>query len=204
MFTLSQKEKSLLNELLQHEELCIQKYTNYALKAQDPQLTQLFQNLAQKEQQHYDSVDTLLQGEIPQGAQQGGGQQDQSQQSGQSQSQGQQNQQSQEQGSQNEQQSQGMQNNQQENMQSAQQQGSIMSQHKQDNQSPSQNQQNNPDSSLLEDMLMTEKYISSYYDTAVFEMSNSEVRQVLQHIQQEEQQHGEEIYNYMSEKGLYN
>ncbi|WP_353894050.1 spore coat protein [Proteinivorax hydrogeniformans] len=185
MITLSQKEESLLNELSQHEELCIEKYTNYAQKAQDPQLAQLFQSLAQKEQQHYDSVQTLLQGQIPQNAQ-GGGQQGQSQQGsgqqGQSQGQGQ-----------------GMQGQQNQSGQMSQQQGSQGSQ-----QSSQSQQQNNPDSSLLEDMLMTEKYVSSYYDTAVFEMSNSQVRQVLQHIQQEEQQHGEEIYNYMSEKGLYN
>ncbi|MGI6666597.1 MAG: spore coat protein [Bacillota bacterium] len=43
------------------------------------------------------------------------------------------------------------------------------------------------DKSMLEDMLMTEKYISGAYDTAVFETSNQEVRQALQHIQRDEQ-----------------
>jgi|LSQX01.2.fsa_nt_gb spore coat protein CotF len=59
------------------------------------------------------------------------------------------------------------------------------------------------DKSMLEDMLMTEKYISGAYDTAVFETSNQQVRQALQHIQQDEQRHGEEIFKYMQQKGMY-
>jgi spore coat protein CotF len=53
-------------------------------------------------------------------------------------------------------------------------------------------------------MLMTEKFVSGAYDTAVFESANSDVRQALQHIQREEQQHGEGIFNYMSQHGMYN
>ncbi|WP_334307029.1 spore coat protein [Intestinibacter bartlettii] len=30
------------------------------------------------------------------------------------------------------------------------------------------------------------------------------MRQVLNHIQKEEQEHGEEIYNYMNKHGMYN
>lgn len=60
------------------------------------------------------------------------------------------------------------------------------------------------DASLCSDMLMTEKYVSGAYDTAIFEFKDSNVRQALNHIQKEEQKHGEGIYNYLSSKGMYN
>jgi len=59
------------------------------------------------------------------------------------------------------------------------------------------------DAALCQDMLSTEKYVSATYDTAIFEMTNAQVRQVLNHIQKEEQQHGEGIFNYMQSKGYY-
>ena len=46
---------------------------------------------------------------------------------------------------------------------------------------------------MCNDMLMTEKYVSNAYDTTIFEATKPELRQQLQHIQQEEQQHGEEF-----------
>lgn len=60
------------------------------------------------------------------------------------------------------------------------------------------------DAALCQDMLSTEKYVSATYDTAIFEMTNAQVRQALNHIQKEEQQHGEGIFNYMSQHGMYN
>ena len=63
---------------------------------------------------------------------------------------------------------------------------------------------NQEDATILGDMLMTEKFVSGTYDTAIFESANSDVRQALQHIQKEEQQHGEGIFNYMSQHGMYN
>lgn len=59
------------------------------------------------------------------------------------------------------------------------------------------------DAALCQDMLSTEKYISATYDTAIFEMTDANVRQALNHIQKEEQQHGEGIFNYMQSKGYY-
>lgn len=59
------------------------------------------------------------------------------------------------------------------------------------------------DAVLCSDMLMTEKYVSSTYDTAIFEQTDSNVRQVLNHIQKEEQGHGEGIFKYMQSKGMY-
>lgn len=69
---------------------------------------------------------------------------------------------------------------------------------------PSSATANNADSMLCKDMLMTEKYVSNAYDTAIFEFTDTNVRQALNHIQKEEQKHGEGIFNYLSSKGMYN
>lgn len=62
---------------------------------------------------------------------------------------------------------------------------------------------NSSDKYLLQDMLSTEKYVSSAYDTSVFESSKSNIRQALQQIQKDEQGHGEQLYQYMSSHGMY-
>jgi spore coat protein CotF len=59
------------------------------------------------------------------------------------------------------------------------------------------------DEVLCRDLLMTEKYVSGAYNTAIFEFSDTNARQTLNHIQKEEQQHGEGIMNYMKKKGIY-
>ena len=61
----------------------------------------------------------------------------------------------------------------------------------------------NPDQYLLQDMLSTEKYVSSAYDTGVFESAQPNIRKALQQIQQDEQGHGEQLYQYMSSHGMY-
>ena len=154
---LTQKEKMLLEDQKKHEEICIQKYQNYSAQVQDPQLKQLLSNYAQQEQEHLNSLNQLLSGQLPSINQQQSGSQQQS--------------------------------NLQQGMQS------------QPNQGVAANQR---DASLLNDLLMTEKYVSGTYDTAIFEMTSSNVRQVLNHIQKEEQQHGEGIFNYMHSHGMYN
>ena len=53
------------------------------------------------------------------------------------------------------------------------------------------------------DMLSTEKFVSGAYDTAIFECKDIAVRQVLNHIQKEEQEHGESIFKYMQSRGMY-
>lgn len=63
---------------------------------------------------------------------------------------------------------------------------------------------NENDQILLEDLLSTEKYVSSFYDTTVFESANPTVRQAIQHIQKDEQNHGEKLFNYMNSHGMYN
>jgi len=59
------------------------------------------------------------------------------------------------------------------------------------------------DQYLCQDALDAEKYISRNYDTAVFEFVNSDLRRALNHIQSEEQRHGEMIYNYMKVNNMY-
>jgi spore coat protein CotF len=59
------------------------------------------------------------------------------------------------------------------------------------------------DKDMCIDMLNTEKYVSGSYDTTIFEFKDAQVRDVLNHIQKEEQKHGEAIFTYMMNKGMY-
>ena len=59
------------------------------------------------------------------------------------------------------------------------------------------------DAMLCSDMLTTEKHVSSLYNTGIFEFSDSQARNMLNHIQTEEQQHGLKIYDYMNANGMY-
>jgi len=151
---LTQKERMLLQDQKSHEELCVKKYNDYASKAQSQQLKQLFSSFAAKEQEHLNSINQMLDGQIPQMGQQQG----------------------QQQGNQ--------------NQQSMNQTGSFIS--------------SAEDKNLCQDMLMMEKYVSGAYDTSIFEMTDKNVRQVLNHIQKEEQEHGEGLFNYMKNNGMYN
>ncbi len=153
MLNLTQKERMLLEDQKTHEQVCIDKYTNYASQAQSPELKNLFQNYAGQEQQHLNSINQLLNGQLPATGQ--GQQQNQTQSPN----------------------------------QASQMQGAMA---------------NQQDATLCNDLLMTEKYVSNTYDTAIFEFTDTNVRQVLNHIQKEEQQHGEGIFNYMQNNGMYN
>ena len=59
------------------------------------------------------------------------------------------------------------------------------------------------DTFLCSDMLSTEKHVSATYNTSIFEFSDSGVRSVLNHIQKEEQEHGDKIYKFMAVNGMY-
>ncbi|MBR5140728.1 MAG: spore coat protein [Clostridia bacterium] len=61
----------------------------------------------------------------------------------------------------------------------------------------------NADAFLCKDALSMEKHVSSLYDTTVFEFTSPTLRDTLAHIQKEEQNHGEEIYSYMSANNMY-
>lgn len=156
--SLTQKETMLLQDQLKHEELCIQKYQSFASQAQCQELKQLFTTYASQEQQHLNTINQMLNGQIPNVSQQGS--------------------------------------------QSQQQQNPIGSQKVMNNNTQG-TLQSQRDQTLCLDALTTEKYISGTYDTAIFEFTNPQLRQVLNHIQKEEQQHGEGIYNYMQQRGMY-
>lgn len=46
------------------------------------------------------------------------------------------------------------------------------------------------DAFLCSDILATEKHVSSEYNTCIFEFNDTNIREALNHIQKEEQQHG--------------
>ena len=164
--SLTTKERMLLEDQKSHEEICIEKYSKYAQLASDLQLKNIFINNGKIEQEHLDTLNQLLKGQVPSMGQQGG-----SQQSGT-----------------------GMQNNAG---------GQQMQQNAQSSQQASQASGVVSDESLCNDMLMTEKYVSGTYDTAIFEFKDTQVRDILNHIQKEEQKHGEAIFKYMQSKGMY-
>ncbi len=56
---------------------------------------------------------------------------------------------------------------------------------------------------LCSDALATEKHVAGVYNTGIFEFTNSDARNVLNHIQKEEQEHGKQIYDYMAANGMY-
>ncbi|MDW8802992.1 spore coat protein [Clostridium sp. A1-XYC3] len=151
---LTQKERTLLEDQKSHEQLCVDKYSSYASQAQDQQLKQLFTNHASIEQQHLNTINQLLSGQVPQMN-------------------------SQQSGNQNQQQSMSSGNT-----------GAV-------------GMKGVSDAELCQDMLMTEKYVSGAYNTAIFEFKDTEVRDVLNHLQKEEQKHGEAIFKYMESKGMY-
>lgn len=206
MVQLTQKERTLLTELKGQEELCVQKYQGYSSQAKDPKLQQLFSSLSQKERKHYDSITSILSGQIPniqassQSSQQSSGQSSSqsmtsSSQSGQS----------------------GSQSTTQSGMRMTSSQAGAGSQSGQTSQSWQMGSGQSSSSSgstgsmsisgdkaLCMDMLSTEKHVSSTYDTVIFECSNTNIRQVLNHIQKEEQEHGEQLFSYMQSNGMYN
>ncbi len=149
---LTQQERQALQDHKKHEEVCIQKYEQFAQQASDPQLQNMFSQFAEQERQHYNSLDQLLSGKQPSTS--GGGQKQNPAPGG---------------------------------AQSRQQTGGG---------------QNKEDALLCRDAMMMEKFISDSYDNGIFQSTNPAVRQTLQHIQDEEQQHGEGLLNYLQSQGL--
>lgn len=150
--TLTQKERMLLEDQKSHEETCVKKYQDFANQAQNPQLKQLFLNYANQEQQHLNTLNQILSGQIPNMNQQG----------------------------------------QQQNQQMA-----------QPSPTPPGGMYNENDAALCKDLLVTEKYVSGAYNTTIFECVDTNLRKALNHIQKEEQEHGEGIFNYMQANGMY-
>ena len=61
--TLTEKEKSILNDLKSQEQLCIEKYARYSAEACDGQLKELFSSLKSTEENHLSTVCKILSGE---------------------------------------------------------------------------------------------------------------------------------------------
>lgn len=64
-------------------------------------------------------------------------------------------------------------------------------------------QEKRDDCYLCSDLLATEKHAAGLYNTCVFEFAQPPLRQILNHIQTEEQGHGESLYGYMKANGMY-
>lgn len=62
---LTEKEKSTIKDLQTQEQECIKKYETYANQACDAELKDLFNQLKENEQQHYNSLQQVLDGEVP-------------------------------------------------------------------------------------------------------------------------------------------
>lgn len=58
---LTQKEKLQLQDAISHERVCVMKYNNYASQVQDTEIASMFKNIANREQQHVDTLTKLLQ-----------------------------------------------------------------------------------------------------------------------------------------------
>lgn len=56
---------------------------------------------------------------------------------------------------------------------------------------------------LCSDLLADEKHVSGLYNTCIFEFKEKVLRDTLNHIQKEEQEHGKAIYDYMSVNNMY-
>ena len=66
-----------------------------------------------------------------------------------------------------------------------------------------ENEQKKNDCYLCNDMLAMEKHASHMYDTSVFEFKEQALRNQLNSIQKQEQEHGKLIYDYMSVNSMY-
>ena len=146
---LTQKESMLLQDLKTSEEICIEKYGQYAQKAEDQALADLFLTIRAKEEEHLKTIDSLMQGTVPM---MGGGQSGGTSQPGDGQT--------------------------------------------------AKKSHSKTDEYLLKDALDTEKHVSSVYDTCIFEFTDAGARSALNHIQKEEQEHGQMLYDYMSAHGM--
>jgi rubrerythrin len=149
--TLTQKEHGLLKDAKGQEELCIAKYQKYSEMAKATELKALFASMAQVEQNHLQTVTSMMNGTVPQPAQK-------------------------------------LENSNNNHCTPA-------------NYATAEDRKS--DALLCQDMLSTEKHVSALYDTSIFEFSDPQARQVLNHIQAEEQQHGEQLYAYMNCNQMY-
>ena len=65
MLQLTQKETALLKDMKDQEQLCIDKYTRHAQCAKDPQLKNLFSQMATTENEHLNTLNQICSGTVP-------------------------------------------------------------------------------------------------------------------------------------------
>lgn len=65
MIEINQKERDIITNLQAQEKLCIDKYERNAQTARDPELKNLFKDLQQNEQKHYNMLSQILNGTVP-------------------------------------------------------------------------------------------------------------------------------------------
>ncbi|MBT9155546.1 MAG: hypothetical protein DDT37_00513 [Firmicutes bacterium] len=179
---LTQKERMYLTDAKHHEELCIAKYNHYTEAVADPELKQIFQRAGQQETNHLHTVEQILQGRIPDTTSQstqmqaphvpGGGPTRTVQSSSMT----------------------GRLSGAVGTGQSAL--GMVASHTQYTGQGGLSEEQ------ICNDLLTTEKAVSDMYDSAVFESSNQQLRQTLNHIQKEEQDHAFAIFQFRRTKSL--
>ena len=63
---LKEKEKAVIEDLHTQEQTCVEKYTRYEKQAKDPVLKDLFKRIKEEEQEHVNSLEKVLQGNVPQ------------------------------------------------------------------------------------------------------------------------------------------
>ena len=150
--TLTQKEASLLSDLKAQEQLCIEKYKKYSDAACDPELKDLFKNLAGVEQGHLNTITRIMAGtEVKMSPES----------------------------------------------------PSAVSAKLQCKPSSCTESEKQNDAYLCKDALSMEKHVSSVYNTGIFEFTSPVIRDTLAHIQKEEQNHGEQLYSYLSCNNMY-
>ncbi len=186
---LTQKERMYLTDAKHHEELCIAKYNHYTEAVSDPELKQIFKRAGQQETNHLHTVEQILQGRTPDTTSQSTQMQAQSATGGGSTRAGQS-------GSMTERLS-GMSGTGTTSGTARSGLGMVASHTQYTGQGGLSEEQ------ICNDLLTTEKAVSDMYDSAVFESSNQQLRQTLNHIQKEEQDHAFAIFQFMQKQGWY-
>ena len=149
---LTQKEQDLIKDMKSTEQLCIDKYTKSALAANDVQLRDMLNQIAEVERGHLNTLTQIENGQCPPPS--GGS--------------------------------------------SSSQQNVIKETY-----GAAETEEKKNDAFLASDLLAAEKHASHLYDTCIFEFKDDNIRQQLNHIQKEEQQHGKQLYDYMQKNSMY-
>ncbi|MBQ2759850.1 MAG: ferritin-like domain-containing protein [Clostridia bacterium] len=147
---LTPKESSLIKDLKDQEQLCIDKYQKHSSCAKDEQLKTLFTQIAAVEKTHLDTLTKLEQGNTAPGGNE-----------------------------------------------------PAVNKTFSAKYTVAPNPDKDNDAYLCSDVLAGEKHVSSLYDTCIFEFKDDNARNILNHIQKEEQEHGKIIYDYMTVNSMY-